>query len=758
MRSGKRLKFLMLLLSLCLSVTVAMAQQASLFLKYNNQAKAEKALSHYAQAEQAYQAALNDARLGSSYKSILVLNYVDLCFLRGDYQTAQSLLDSHAPQSEEQRTRWQVRQAAVKSFMRHYDEADRLFAQVLSQPQLDAAARYEALTYRAAMCMDTHRYAQALSLFTKATALAETPRERTQLLIESIIPLAHCQRQTEALQRADSCVTWCKRNLPAEHHLTLVALRKKAEVLLLMNDKARAAKVFRTYFDKQRSFVKNNFGQQTEQWRLDFWKTQKPWLTEVMAVEEADAQLVADVALFRREVALLGNADSAKMQQLLSVTSAQISQCLKTNEAAIDFVVYSKPAALSTDTAEQKWYGAVVVTPKRKSAAVKFVPLFTLNQLHAYPVGGIDLKTAVCSQRTEAINQLYADSALCQLVWGKLRKEVKGYSHLFFAPDGLLQLLGIEHLAGAQQLGQLHRVSSLARLINRHRTSQTAVSQQVVTSVPNTLLVGGLDYNALDPMPATPANHESANYLQNYLHAHGNLFAPLKGTYVEIASIESEMPQCEKRTTEFETGLQAKLTSGHYRQVHLATHGYALQVDYEDEPYALRDSLTEDKSLWASGLALSGANVSYRHEQLADNILSARELCELNLSGIDLIVLSACQTALGKVSDEGPAGLLRGLKKAGAHAVIASLWEVSDKATALFMKHFYAAYRQSGFSDKATALRKAQQQLREYTVTRQVTRFDPQRKINVADPSLLLTTHPFEAPIYWAGFILIDNL
>ena len=94
----------------------------------------------------------------------------------------------------------------------------------------------------------------------------------------------------------------------------------------------------------------------------------------------------------------------------------------------------------------------------------------------------------------------------------------------------------------------------------------------------------------------------------------------------------------------------------------------------------------------------------------------------------ELVVLSACQTALGKeIKGEGFVGLTRGFMYAGAARVVASLWKVDDAATAELMKSFY----QSMFDDKlspAAALRAAQ--------------------INLWKQSA------WRSPYYWAAFTL----
>jgi CHAT domain-containing protein len=90
-----------------------------------------------------------------------------------------------------------------------------------------------------------------------------------------------------------------------------------------------------------------------------------------------------------------------------------------------------------------------------------------------------------------------------------------------------------------------------------------------------------------------------------------------------------------------------------------------------------------------------------------DGFLQARDIYKLRLSA-DLVVLSACQTALGKdVRGEGLLGLARGFMYAGAPRIVASLWQVPDRATSELMKHFYEGVLKQGLRP-AAALRAAQ--------------------------------------------------
>jgi len=127
-----------------------------------------------------------------------------------------------------------------------------------------------------------------------------------------------------------------------------------------------------------------------------------------------------------------------------------------------------------------------------------------------------------------------------------------------------------------------------------------------------------------------------------------------------------------------------------YRIVHFATHG-----------------LVDNKHPELSGLVLSLVD---RHGRPKDGFLDLQDIYNMKLP-VDLVVLSACDTGLGEeLSGEGLIGLTRGFMYAGATRVMASLWSVSDKATAELMSRFYKAMEQDGLRPPA-ALRRAQEEM-----------------------------------------------
>lgn len=129
-----------------------------------------------------------------------------------------------------------------------------------------------------------------------------------------------------------------------------------------------------------------------------------------------------------------------------------------------------------------------------------------------------------------------------------------------------------------------------------------------------------------------------------------------------------------------------------YRIVHFATHG-----------------LLDSEHPELSGLVLSLVN---ERGEPQNGFLQLQDIYNLKL-GADLVVLSACETALGKeIRGEGLVGLTRGFMYAGAPSVVASLWNVDDVATAELMRRFYGAMLRQGLHP-AAALRQAQIEMSE---------------------------------------------
>jgi CHAT domain-containing protein/Tfp pilus assembly protein PilF len=168
-------------------------------------------------------------------------------------------------------------------------------------------------------------------------------------------------------------------------------------------------------------------------------------------------------------------------------------------------------------------------------------------------------------------------------------------------------------------------------------------------------------------------------------------FGRLLSTRREAAAILALVPERERmQALDFEasrtTALKPEL--GEYRIVHFAAHGMLNNIHPE-----------------LSGIVLSLVDKE-GHQQ--DGFLRLQDIYNLKLSA-ELVVLSACQTGLGKeVKGEGLIGLTRGFMYAGAPRVVASLWKVDDRATSELMKRFYQGMLGPEALSAAGALRQAQ--------------------------------------------------
>lgn len=132
------------------------------------------------------------------------------------------------------------------------------------------------------------------------------------------------------------------------------------------------------------------------------------------------------------------------------------------------------------------------------------------------------------------------------------------------------------------------------------------------------------------------------------------------------------------------------------RVVHIATHGYYETEECRELTFADRAGKRQAANispLLFSGLCLAGIQRPVMDEakaSLDDGLLTAAEISGLDLSGTRLVVLSACETALGPVAaNEGVFGLQRAFQLAGAATVVSTLWSVADQFTVPLVEHMY---------------------------------------------------------------------
>ena len=348
-----------------------------------------------------------------------------------------------------------------------------------------------------------------------------------------------------------------------------------------------------------------------------------------------------------------------------------------------------------------------------------------------------------------------AGIALATLVVDPLFAKTGSATNCRIVLDGALHSVPFEALpltseaAPDEALGDVPRVGDRWRILRTPflaRRSDVAAPARA-TDVPRLCVMGGIDYAAAaggaagsaegtahtSSMDGSTSATEHVGVVAPRGSAEVPLFPPLRGTSTEIEGItQAFQERYPKGVVERREGSAATRTafedlSRGARFVHVATHAYfaPTSVPAGEQAGSIgagrstagfsvlgdhRANVRGFAPMLFCGLAFAGANDA--GGGTLPNVLSAHELARLPLEGIELAVLSACDTGLGvQRAGLGVASLQSALHEAGARTVLTSLWKVPDEATGVFMQSFYDALWKQGRSP-SDALAEAQRSMR----------------------------------------------
>lgn len=285
------------------------------------------------------------------------------------------------------------------------------------------------------------------------------------------------------------------------------------------------------------------------------------------------------------------------------------------------------------------------------------------------------------SRGAVAENKAINGKQLFKFVWKPIKSIVENYQTIYFSFDGLLHkipMAAIQDTDGKILANKydLHQLSNVSSLLKKNKTKP---------DYNDILCYGGINYNT--------------SLKENTI----NGFDYLPGTLEEVKAIKEIIPTSKILNDSIATEDQFWRLSGKSPSVlHIATHGF--YHEYEKEPKGFGKQFKISKNpLKRSGLLLSDGNTGMSIvSDKADGVLTSAEISYLDLSNTQLVVLSACETALGDIDgSEGVYGLQRAFKIAGVDKIIMSLWEVPDAETAEFMQLFYAKWNELNNIDKA---------------------------------------------------------
>jgi CHAT domain-containing protein len=358
----------------------------------------------------------------------------------------------------------------------------------------------------------------------------------------------------------------------------------------------------------------------------------------------------------------------------------EVKKSLNEGQAAIEFSYFY----LQGDTVTPM-YGALIIT--KTSPEPIYVELCSaaslLDVIGEYGGNNLAYVDKVYGKSGKLNSQLY------QLIWQPMMSSLKDVKEVFYAPTGLLNKISFSAI-GVNETEYLSDQFSLIQVSST--SSMTDVKQHL--PIKDIALFGGAEYsenaNANDVWQYLPATKKEVEYIAATFRGVG---LPQKLS-VGKAATEEQFKQLESSPSSI---------------VHVATHGffYPDLADFETDELAVAqeeevmfrggskgyETFVKSKDpLMRSGIVFSGANGVWSESTAGkeDGVLTAYEVANLNLKGVELLVLSACETGLGEIKgSEGVYGLQRAFKSAGVGQLIMSLWQVPDKETQEFMNQFY---------------------------------------------------------------------
>ena len=419
--------------------------------------------------------------------------------------------------------------------------------------------------------------------------------------------------------------------------------------------------------------------------------------------------------------------DFAKYQANRALTPADVQKRLPADAVLVDFLAYGDKIA------------AFVISQK------------TIVRVDL--MGGKDLADLVENFRNPlnlnlkrpAPKEAAEKEDIRRVVWDPLVPHLKSAKLVLICPDGPLCRLPFAALRGTDPTKYLiEEVAIAVVLVPRLLPDLLADSATQVTGPPSLLLVGDVDFNINSGKPSG-----------NVVRGGRGRWGSLPGTKIETEAIEAlfrkQVTGGVVKSLSKGDATQAAIRqgAGNYRYLHIATHGEFLKqtVTLRPDVLGIDDSIVGRAR--ASGvsagvlcsLVFAGANKPTVDDP---GVLSALEIAEMDLSKVELAVLSACETGLGDVaSGEGVLGLQRAFQFAGTRTTVTSLWQIPDGATAPLMVRFYENRLKKGMP-MLEALREAQLWV-----------------LNEGVKSGVLTEPLGEGrrtpPLFWAAFVLAGD-
>ncbi len=286
-----------------------------------------------------------------------------------------------------------------------------------------------------------------------------------------------------------------------------------------------------------------------------------------------------------------------------------------------------------------------------------------------------------------------------------LKPFFKNYQNIYITPDGELNNIPINVIRDRKSKEYLDGKFNI-RLLTSGR-DLIDIFQKKESSNNKPIIVGDPDFNISSELKYK--NNQKRSFdLKN------KIWTELPGTKIESEKIAkltngTLLTREDANTLEIQKRISPKI-------IHVASHAFYLeniQKSHLDD----EKSFIPESPLIRSGIVLAGANNNVENINQDDGYLTSLEITNLNWQDTELVVISACSSAKGKIkTGEGVYGLKRAVAVAGANSTLLSLWVVDDKATANFMENFYIKLKNN--VSRSQALYQTQEEFRQYPIKR----------------------------------------
>lgn len=396
-----------------------------------------------------------------------------------------------------------------------------------------------------------------------------------------------------------------------------------------------------------------------------------------------------------------------------NITSySEIQEKLSNDALCIEFY-----AAPSFDFSDEYSYRAAILTTEYKEPRI------------------VDICSSKDMRDLIRKKDLYKTSEAYNILWKPLENYLSGKKTVFFSTDRLLNICNIQAILTPDngRLGQVYelvQLSSTKEILNRTHTHKY---QSIA-------LFGGIEYESNGESstnshsPLLSANSPKTGLLRSFQRSD---FSPLPFSKVEIDDISTFAKKNGIAVQYFcaEDGTEdafKQLSGQHISILHIATHGFYYSEGQSKGIDYFSFMNNKDRPLDRCGLLFAGSLNTWRNPQQVldreDGILLGEEIARLDFTNVDLVVISACKSALGDINSEGISGLRQAFKRAGVKSILITLTDVDDKATSFFMRSFYEKLFESGNRYKSY----------NYAVDK------------------MKSSKDYSDPSYWANYVLLD--